>query len=79
MVDRVIAQKGPYAFDVEAGKKYLWCRCGLSQKQPLCDAAHRGTGIAPLVFTAEATETVYLCGCKHTHTEPMCDGTHEEV
>jgi len=27
----VIAQKSPYAVEVEAGKTYFWCACGLSK------------------------------------------------
>ena len=29
-----IAQKGSYVVEVQEGKKYFWCACGLSQKQP---------------------------------------------
>ena len=79
MEDRVIAQKGPYALKVEAGKKYAWCRCGRSGNQPLCDGAHRGTGLTPMVFEADSTRTVYLCGCKRTKDDPMCDGTHSSL
>ncbi len=79
MEDPAVAQKGPYPVDVEAGKKYLWCRCGLSRTQPFCDNAHRGTGFKPVVFTAENTETVYLCGCKRSGDAPFCDGTHSTL
>jgi len=79
MAEPVVAQKAPYEVEVEEGKKYLWCACGRSDKQPFCDGSHKGTGITPLVFTAEATETVYLCGCKHTHNQPFCDGTHSTL
>ena len=79
MEQPVIAQKGPYEVPVEAGKKYLWCSCGLGKKQPFCDASHKGTGMTPVVFTAQATETVYLCGCKRTGDAPFCDGTHSKL
>lgn len=79
MEETVIAQKGPYEVEVEAGRTYSWCRCGRSAKQPWCDGAHGGTGIKPLTFQAEETETVYLCGCKHTKDDPFCDGSHEEL
>lgn len=79
MEDRVIAQKGPYALKVEAGKTYAWCRCGRSADQPLCDGAHLGTGMMPTIFEADSAQTVYLCGCKRTKDEPMCDGTHSSL
>ncbi|MEM7621164.1 MAG: CDGSH iron-sulfur domain-containing protein [Pseudomonadota bacterium] len=72
----VPAQLNPYIVDVEEGKRYFWCSCGLSKKQPFCDGSHTGTGLAPVAFTAEKTETVYLCGCKQTEDQPFCDGTH---
>ena len=50
-------QLSPYQVELEAGKRYAWCRCGRSQKQPFCDGSHAGTDIEPLMFTAERTET----------------------
>lgn len=74
-----IAQKAPYATDVEAGKTYYWCACGRSKNQPFCDGSHKGTGCTPVSFTAEKTETVHLCGCKQTASQPFCDGTHQKL
>ena len=71
-----VAQKAPYPVDVEAGKTYYWCACGLSKTQPFCDGSHKPTSYVPVAFTAEATETTFLCGCKATKNEPFCDGTH---
>ena len=79
MEQPAIAQIGPYALAVEAGRKYLWCRCGHSAGQPLCDNAHKGTGLTPMLFAAHASETVYLCGCKRTGDQPFCDGTHSTL
>ena len=62
---------------VEAGKTYYWCSCGLSDNQPFCNGAHKGSGMAPLAFTAEETGTVYFCGCKKTLSAPKCDGSHK--
>ena len=75
----VIAQRGPYTVDVEAGKKYAWCACGSSKNQPFCDGSHSGTEIAPVMFEAEKSETVYFCGCKRTGDAPRCDGTHSSL
>ena len=71
-----VAQKAPFEVELKAGKKYAWCACGRSGKQPFCDGSHNGTSFSPVIFTAETTETAYLCGCKHTAGEPFCDGTH---
>lgn len=79
MENPVVAQNSPFPVDVEAGKKYAWCRCGHSSKQPFCDGSHAGSGMSPVVFTAEDSKTVYLCGCKHTGGKPFCDGTHSTL
>ena len=51
-----IAQKGSYVVEVQEGKKYFWCACGLSQKQPFCDGSHKSTGFSCIPYTAEATK-----------------------
>ena len=80
MSDEVkIAQKEPYATEVEEGKTYYWCACGRSNAQPFCDGSHKGTGLEPTAFTAEKSGTVYLCGCKHSEKKPYCDGTHKKL
>lgn len=72
----VVAQNAPYEFQVVKDQRYSWCTCGRSAKQPLCDGAHKGTGLKPLRMVAEQDETLFLCGCKHTSSPPHCDGTH---
>ena len=79
MTEPVIAQKAPYRVDVEAGKAYFWCACGLSKSQPFCDGSHKGTGLAPLKYEATATGPAYFCGCKHTAKPPLCDGSHSKL
>ncbi len=77
--EAVIAQRSPYATEVETGKTYHWCACGRSKNQPFCDGSHQGTGFEPVAFTADKTGTVYLCGCKRAANRPYCDGTHEKL
>lgn len=79
MPESVIAQKSPYAVEVEAGQDLFWCACGRSSKQPFCDGSHKGSGITPLKYHAELTKTVYFCGCKHSRTPPLCDGQHKQL
>ena len=72
----IIANVKPIKVELEAGKNYFWCQCGLSQNQPFCDGSHAGTDIKPLRFTAEKTGAAGLCQCKSTANAPFCDGTH---
>jgi len=76
MSEALIAQSSPFIVEVEAGKKYRWCRCGRSNKQPFCDGSHKDTGFKPVLFKADKSETIYFCGCKTTKTQPFCDGSH---
>jgi len=78
-MEPVIAKKGPFAVELEAGKNYHWCACGKSANQPFCDGAHKGSGITPLSFTPEKEGTAHLCGCKHSKNSPYCDGSHSKL
>jgi len=71
------AGDGPIACELEKGKKYAWCTCGLSDNQPYCNGAHKGTDYRPMVQEAEKTGTHYLCACKATKNGPFCDGSHK--
>ncbi len=75
----IIAAKLPAKVDLEAGKDYYWCQCGMSKSQPFCDGSHAGTDITPLKFTAETTGSAALCQCKATGSGPFCDGTHASL
>jgi CDGSH-type Zn-finger protein len=74
-----IAQKSPFAVEVEAGKSYWWCACGRSKGQPFCDGSHKGTEFSPVEYKAEKDGTVYFCGCKHSGNGVLCDGSHQKL
>ncbi|MEZ6095807.1 MAG: CDGSH iron-sulfur domain-containing protein [Pirellulaceae bacterium] len=74
-----VAAACPKQVQLEAGKKYAYCTCGLSANQPFCDGQHRGTDFTPLLFTADETKSVHLCQCKQTGRQPMCDGSHKKL
>ena len=75
----VIAQREPVAIDVEAGKKYFWCSCGMSAQQPFCDGSHKDTSFVPIQYEAEESKQVYFCCCKHSAMSPLCDGSHKNL
>jgi len=80
MTEPVIAQKSPYKVELDEGQKYAFCTCGLSEKQPYCNGAHKGAGeFKPNIFIAEKSGTGFLCGCKRTRDTPYCDGTHNSL
>ena len=79
MNKKKISQLEPYCVNVVKGKKYAWCSCGLSLKQPYCDGSHSKTKFKPMIFTANNSETIYLCGCTHSKKSPYCDGSHSSL
>ena len=74
-----VAAKEPLAVELQAGKTYSWCTCGLSAKQPFCDGAHKGTDFTPMKFVAEESKTAYMCQCKQTDNPGYCDGQHKKL
>ncbi len=74
-----VAQKFSYKIDVEAGKSYFWCACGLSKNQPFCDGSHSGSEFSPVEYKATESKRVGFCGCKMTKTSPLCDGAHKAL
>ena len=70
------ASDTPYPVEVEAGKAYFWCACGLSASQPFCDGSHKDSGFSPVRYDAEEPGKVFFCGCKGTGKAPLCDGSH---
>ncbi|AWP06261.1 putative CDGSH iron-sulfur domain-containing protein 3 mitochondrial-like [Scophthalmus maximus] len=77
----VPAARLPCRVKLSAGKRYAWCACGHSKKQPFCDGAHRtaAPSFSPLRFTPDKDRTVMLCACKQTKNAPYCDGSHFKV
>lgn len=73
----VIATTRSIKINVEKGKSYFWCACGLSQNQPFCDGSHSGTGFQPVKYMAEEDKLVGFCGCKQSALGPICDGAHK--
>ncbi|MEM7463819.1 MAG: CDGSH iron-sulfur domain-containing protein [Pseudomonadota bacterium] len=74
-----VALGEPIAVEVEAGKRYFWCSCGKSARQPFCDGSHKDTDYAPMAWEADKSETKYFCCCKHTDHQPFCDGSHNKL
>ena len=79
MSEPTLAQKGPFAAEVEAGRRYWWCACGRSKTQPFCDGSHTVTEFVPVMYEATETKTEYFCGCKRSAGKPLCDGTHSTL
>ena len=76
MTEPLSPQNKPYASEIETGKTYYWCACGLSKSQPFCDGSHQGTTFEPVKFVAEDKVMVAFCGCKQSQCKPFCDDTH---
>ncbi len=74
-----VARTSPIAVDVEAGKNYFWCTCGLSKKQPFCDGSHKITDFTPMKWTCEEDGRKFFCACKQTNGAPFCDGSHKAL
>ena len=84
-----IAHCEPAAVTVEPGKVYSWCTCGLSEKQPFCDNAHRNivqrtpsgedTPYRSIKVMFDKPEEVWFCQCKQTKTPPFCDDSHKTL
>ena len=79
MEEPKIAACFPKQCQLEAGKKYAYCTCGLSAEGAFCDGSHQGTGFTPVVFEAEQNEEAWICQCKRTGNAPRCDGTHNGI
>lgn len=74
-----IGGTAPIAVEVTAGKRYFWCTCGRSSKQPFCDGSHKDTGFAPMKYEAAEDGKLFFCTCKQTGNRPLCDGSHQNL
>lgn len=81
-----IVSKSPIKIEVEAGKKYFWCSCGLSTNQPFCDGSHKNEKdengaplMKPIFFEATENKLVYFCNCKYSKNGYLCDGSHNKL
>ncbi len=74
-----VAGTGPIAVEVEAGKNYFWCQCGLSANQPFCDGSHKGTEFKPVKWQCDEEGKKFFCACKQTKNQPFCDGSHKAL
>ncbi|XP_046985067.1 CDGSH iron-sulfur domain-containing protein 3, mitochondrial [Schistocerca americana] len=76
-----IYDKKPFKMKCEKGKTYMWCLCGRSKSQPLCDGTHKSaylnTKLRPVKFQVTEDKEYWLCNCKQTSKRPFCDGTHK--
>jgi CDGSH-type Zn-finger protein len=75
----IVAQRGPFAVELQAGRTYAWCACGRSANQPFCDGSHKTTSLTPVVFRVGRDGTAFLCGCKTSKGRPYCDGSHHQL
>ncbi|MGN7439286.1 MAG: CDGSH iron-sulfur domain-containing protein [Alcanivorax sp.] len=74
-----IADTSAAVVELEEGKTYWFCACGLSKAQPFCDGSHKDTGFQSIKFTAEKSGKAWLCQCKRSRKLPYCDGSHSKI
>jgi len=74
-----IAANTPIRVTLETGRKYFFCMCGKSSKQPLCDGSHKDSGISPMPFEVDESKDYFLCRCKQSGNKPFCDGSHKAI
>jgi len=74
-----IAERLPIKIRLKKDHKYMWCACGYSNHQPLCDGSHNreATKLRPVTYIAEKDLEVWFCACKQTKNRPFCDGSHK--
>ncbi|MCP4767099.1 MAG: hypothetical protein GY875_12595 [Gammaproteobacteria bacterium] len=78
MQQPAIADNKPAKITIEKDKKYYFCACGKSRKQPFCDSSHQGGEFTPMAFVCDESKDYFLCQCKYSANQPYCDGSHKE-
>ncbi len=78
MAEPNIVDTKPVLMTLEPGT-YYWCSCGLSENQPFCNGAHKGSEFTPVAFEVTEAKKVAICQCKKTGNAPFCDGTHANL
>lgn len=73
-----VAARKPAVLTLDPGT-YWWCACGLSDNEPYCDGAHKGSDMTPVQFDIDQRKQVALCLCKQTGNPPYCDGAHARL
>ncbi len=79
MSEPEIGGRAPIRMDVEVGKSYWWCACGLSKTQPFCDSSHKTTSFTPIEYKPEVSGNLAFCTCKRSGKKPLCDGSHKKL
>ena len=74
-----VAQASPSIVELEEGKEYWWCTCGLSKSQPFCDGSHKGTSFTPEKIQITEKKNYALCTCKQSGNGAFCDGAHTKL
>ncbi|KAJ1523008.1 hypothetical protein ONE63_002143 [Megalurothrips usitatus] len=81
--DGRIYDRKPFKMRLFPKKNYMWCLCGLSKSQPMCDGTHKlphmKCELKPIKFQVEEEGDYWLCNCKQTKLRPFCDGTHKAL
>ncbi|KAJ3303930.1 hypothetical protein HDV03_003403 [Kappamyces sp. JEL0829] len=64
--------------NLEPGRVYRYCTCGLSKDQPWCNQDCDGTPFTALEWKCpEKPQSLYtFCGCKYSKSLPLCDTEH---
>ena len=75
-----IADKKPIKVELVKDKKYAFCTCGESAKQPFCDGAHKKDAVfSPKIFSVDEDMVKSMCMCKMSKLGEFCDGSHKAL